>query len=108
MAGFADPGPVVPRLQEAVRRIARDTGADVVTPGEVQMNLLLAINGVNRVDYIPLIDSLARTLKIAELMVDLRRATGIAHSHHGWFNAAPSAGRVAQVATFHGMDRLGF
>ena len=86
----------------------RETGADVVIPGEVPMNLLLAINGVNRVDDVPLIDSLACTMKMAELMVDLRRATGIAHSRQGWFNAMPSQERVDQVASFYGVDRLGF
>jgi allantoin racemase len=108
LAGFTDPGPVLPRLQEAVRRIARETAADAVIPGEVPMNLLRAINGINRMDDIPLIDSLACTMKMAELMVDPRRAAGIARSRHGWFNAAPSAERVAQVATLYGMDRLGF
>jgi Asp/Glu/hydantoin racemase len=108
LGGFADPEPVLTRLQEAVRRIVRETGADVVIPGEVPMNLLLAINGVNRVDDVPLIDSLACTMKMAELMVDLRRATGIAHSRQGWFNATPSPERVDQVASFYGVDRLGF
>jgi Asp/Glu/hydantoin racemase len=108
LGGFTDPATVIPRLQEAARRIARETGADVVIPGEVPMNLLLAINGVNRVDDIPLIDSLACTIKMAEMMVDLRRATGIAHSRQGWFNAAPSQERVAQVGSFYGVDRLAF
>jgi allantoin racemase len=108
LEGFANPQSVLPRLQEAVRRIAQETGADVVIPGEVPMNLLLAINGINRVDDVPLIDSLACTMKMAELMVDLRRSTGVSHSRQGWFNAAPNPERVAQVAGFYGMDRLGF
>jgi hypothetical protein len=86
----------------------RDTGADVVIPGEVPMNLLLASNGINRVDDVPLIDSLACTMKMAELMVELRQSTGIAHSRHGWFNAMPDPERVAQVAGFYGLDRLKF
>jgi len=108
LGGFTDPGPVLPRLQDAVRRIARETGADVIIPGEVPMNLLLAMNGINRVDDVPLIDSLAGTMKMAELMVDLRRATGITHSRQGWFNAQPNRERVAQVAAFYGVDRLEF
>jgi len=108
LAGFTDPAAVLPRIQEAARRIAQETGADVVIPGEVAMNLLLAVNGVTRVDEIPLIDSLACTMKMAELMVDLRRARGIGHSRQGWFNAMPTQERVAQVAHFCGMDRLGF
>jgi Asp/Glu/hydantoin racemase len=108
LGGFTDPAPVLARLQEAARRIAKETGADVVIPGEVPMNLLLALNGVTRIDDIPLIDSLACTMKMAELMVELRRATGIAHSRHGWFNAMPSGERVEEVARFYGTDRLEF
>lgn len=108
LGGFAEPAPVLARLQEAARRIARETGADVIIPGEVPMNLLLASNGVSRVDDMPVIDSLACTMKMAELMVELRRATGVMHSRHGWFNAAPSEERLAQVAAFYGVDRLGF
>jgi allantoin racemase len=108
LRGFTDPQPVIARLQESVRQVGRETGADVVIPGEVPMNLLLASNGINRVDDVPLIDSLACTMKMAELMVDLRRSTGIAHSRHGWFNATPDPERVAQVAGFYGTDRLKF
>ena len=47
-------------------------------------------------------------MKMAELMVDLYRATGIRHSRHGWFNSVSSQQRVAQVAEFYGVDRLKF
>ena len=47
-------------------------------------------------------------MKMAQLMVDLRRPVGFSYSPHRWFNAAPSQERVAQVAAFYGMDRRGF
>lgn len=72
------------------------------------MNLLLAMNGINRVDDLPLIDNLAGTMKMAELMVDLRRSTGNTRSRQAWFNAQPNRDRVAQVAAFYGVDRLAF
>ncbi len=108
LAGFENPGPVIEKFHEAARRIIRDTGADVIVPGEVPLNLLLAMNGVNRVDDVPVLDGLATTMKMAELMVDLFRATGIRHSRHGWFNSVSSPERVAQVAQFYGVDRLKF
>ena len=43
LAGFTDPASVLPRLQEAVRRIAQETGADVVIPGEVPMTHAAAL-----------------------------------------------------------------
>ena len=47
-------------------------------------------------------------MKMAEMMIDLKRATGITHSRHGWFNGVKSKERVAEVATFYGLDRLKF
>jgi allantoin racemase len=108
LAGFQDPGPVMARFREVARRIVRDTGADVIVPGEVPLNLLLAANGVNRVDDVPVLDGLTVTMKMAETMVDLYRTTGIRHSRHGWFNSVSSQDRVAQVAEFYGVDRLKF
>jgi hypothetical protein len=45
---------------------------------------------------------------MAELMVDLRKATGITHSRHGWFNSVPNKERLDQVAAFYGVDKLQF
>ena len=53
-------------------------------------------------------DTLACSLKMAELMVDLQRATGIKHSRHGFFNSVPNAERVAEVGRFYGVDKLKF
>jgi allantoin racemase len=108
LAGFADPAPVVERFQDAARRMVRDHGADVIVPGEVPLNMLLALQGVSRVDDVPVMDSFALTLKMAEMMVDLRRLTGVAPSRHGWMNSAPGRERLDQVLAFYGLDRLKF
>lgn len=108
LPGFQNPAPVIEKFQDAARRVIRDTGADVIVPGEVPLNLLLAMNGVNRVDDVPILDGLSSTMKMAELMVDLHRATGIRHSRHGWFNSVPGGKRVDEVAAFYGVDRLKF
>jgi allantoin racemase len=108
LPAYKNPGPVVAQFQDAARRVIRETGADVIVPGEVPLNLLMAMNGVNRVDDVPVLDGLSCTMKMTELMVDLHRATGIRHSRHGWFNAVPSKQRVAEVAAFYGVDRLAF
>jgi Asp/Glu/hydantoin racemase len=106
--GFRNPGPVIERCQEAARRVAKATGADVIIPGEVPMNLLMAMNGINRIDEIPILDGIACTFKMTELMVDLQRATGIRHSREGWSNSSPGKNRVAEVMSFYGIDRLKF
>ena len=108
LPAYQNPGPVIEQFQDAARRVIRETGADVIIPGEVPLNLLMARNGVNRVDEVPIIDGLGSTMKMAELMVDLYRATGIRHSRQGWFNAVPSGERVKEVEAFYGVDRLKF
>ena len=108
LAGYTDPAPLIEKFTEAARRMIREDGVDVIIPGEVPLNVLLAINGVNRVDDVPILDGLTATMKMAEMMIDLKRATGITHSRHGWFNGVKSKERVAEVATFYGLDRLKF
>jgi allantoin racemase len=108
LPAYENPGPLIEKFQDVARRVIRDTGADVIIPGEVPLNLLLARNGINRVDDVPLIDGLGTTMKMAEMMVELQRATGIKHSRHGWFNSVPSQERLDQVAAFYGVDRLKF
>jgi hypothetical protein len=70
------------------------------------LNVLLASEGITRVDDVPLVDGLAATMKMAEMMIDLRRTSGMSMSRHGWFNARPRPERVAQVLEFYGLDRL--
>jgi allantoin racemase len=108
LAGYSDPAAVIERFKEAARTMIRDDGADVIIPGEVPLSMLLASNGVTRVDDVPVMDTLACSLKMAELMVDLARATGIKHSRHGFFNSVPSDARVDDVQKFYGVDRLRF
>jgi len=106
LAGYADPKPLIERFQTAVRAVIRDTGADVLIGGSMPLSVLLASNGVSRVDDVPVVDGLAATIKMAEMMVDLKRSSGLTVSRHGWFNATPRAGRVQEVMKFYGMGDL--
>ena len=108
LAGYADPAAVIERFQTAARAMIRDDGADVIIPGEVPLRMLLAQNGITRVDDVPVMDTLACSLQMAELMVDLARATGIRHSRHGFFNSVASEARVDEVQKFYGVDRVKF
>ncbi len=108
LAGYSDPKSVIEKFQAAARAMIRDEGADVIIPGEVPLSLLLARAGVTRVDDVPIMDTLAVSLKMAELMVDLARATGIKHSRHGFFNSVPSQARVSDVQRFYGVDKIKF
>ena len=95
-------------IQGLVTRLIAEEGADVIVPGEVPLSLLLALNGVTRIDDVPVIDTFAVTLKMTEMMVDLRRLTGLAASRHGFMNSTPGPERLDQVMAFYGLDKLRF
>jgi allantoin racemase len=104
LEAFDKPGTVIDRFRTAARRLIA-AGADVIIPGEIPLNVLLASEGIHRIDDVPLIDSLAVTLKMAEMMVDLKATTGLAPSRRGWANAMPRRERVLEVLAFYGLDR---
>jgi len=105
LPAFRDPAPLIERFKESARKLIR-AGADVIVPGEMPLNVLLAVNGISRVDDVPIVDGLAVTMKMSELLVDLRRTTGLAQSRHGWMGGQPQAARVDEVLSFYGLDRL--
>lgn len=100
LEAFESPGQLIDKFRVAARALIAD-GADVIIPGEVPLNLLLASEGVCRVDDVPLIDGLGLTVKMAETMADLKASTGLAPTRRGWHNAAPRPERVAQVTDFY-------
>lgn len=100
---FNDPGDIVERFQEAVRKFVKESGADVIIPGELPMGVFLASQGISRVDDVPIVNGLAVTLKLAEMMVDLRNSFGMTHSRQGVANRAPPMSRIGEVVDFYGM-----
>jgi Asp/Glu/hydantoin racemase len=105
LAAYAEPEPLLARFRVSARAlIAR--GADVIIPGEAPLCMLLARAGLSDVDGIPVLDAVAATLKVAEMMVGLRRATGVRPSRRGYFQAAPPRDRVRELLGFYGLARL--
>jgi allantoin racemase len=103
LAGFSNPGPLIERFRESARALIRD-GADVIIAGEAPLNVLLALNRLNRVDDCPVIDAIGATIKMAETLVDLRRTTGVAPSRRGYFRSHPPAARIAELMRFYRLD----
>jgi allantoin racemase len=104
--GFATPQKVIERFQDTVRAFAKETGADVIIPGEMPQCVFLTANGVHRVDDIPVIDGIGVTYKLAEVMVDLRRQFGLTRSRHGQKNWQPPRARLLEAVRFYGLDRM--
>jgi len=103
--GFANPAELIERFKASARTMIAD-GADVIIPGEAPLCVLLARNGVNRVDDVPVMDALAAWIKMAESLVDLRRASGLAPSRRGYFQAMPPRARLKELLAFYGQARL--
>jgi allantoin racemase len=105
LPAFDEPAPIIARFEEAARRMMQ-AGADVIIPGEVPLCVFLASQGINRVDDVPILDAFAVTMKMAELFVDLRRATGITPSRANYYTAAPPRERVMELLQFYRLDGL--
>ena len=85
---LAEPRPVVEAFQRAART-AIDAGADVLIPGQMIFAEVLWQNGVRRIQDTPVIDALGASIMLAEVLVRLRRDSGVWHSRRGYWGARP-------------------
>ncbi len=106
LQAFDNPAPLLDKFRESARALIRD-GADVIIPGEAPLCVLLARNGVSRVDDVPVLDALGVTIKMAESMVDLRRSSSIGPARSGYFMAKPPRERVKELLDLYGISKLG-
>jgi allantoin racemase len=104
LAGFADPQPLIERFVAAARAQIRN-GADVIIPGEAPLCVLLAGNGIASVDGVPVLDPLSCWIKHAEMLVDLKRQSGITACRKGYFFEPPALERVEEIVNFYAQPR---
>lgn len=100
LAAFHRPGELIDRFRRSARSLV-DAGAEVIIPGEIPLNLLLASEGIDRVGDARLIDSLGLTLQATEAAV-LAKGKPV----EGWLHSKPPRERVQQVLAFYGLDRF--
>ena len=89
------------RAFEGAARRAIDDGADVLLPGQTIIAELLWKAGVRRFDDAPVLDPRLPMLRMAETLVELRKA-GISASRRGFFWAKPPAELSAAMKEFYG------
>ncbi|MGY2491757.1 aspartate/glutamate racemase family protein [Cupriavidus sp. CP313] len=106
LGAFSDPSRLIDLFRASARKLIA-AGAQVIIPGEAPLNVLLARNGVNQVDGVPVVDSLAAWVKQAEGMVDMRRAGAFGPCRTGYFNGQPSPDRVRELLRFYGAAQWG-
>jgi Asp/Glu/hydantoin racemase len=105
LKGFSDPAELIERFRVSARALIAK-GVDVIIPGEAPLNILLARNKVTEVDGVPVLDSVAAWVKQAEALHDLRAICGIKTCRKGYFHRVPDSGRVNEVFSFYGLNRL--
>lgn len=104
MAAYADPAPLLGAFEAATRRAIAD-GATVIVPGEGPLNVFLADQGVNRVDDVPVLDSLGTCVRVAELRAAQHRATGLHPARAGFYGARPDRALVDAARDFYGVPK---
>lgn len=101
-----DAAALIAKFRESARKMI-ERGADVIIPGEAPLCLLLARHAVTEVDGVPVLDAITATVKLAEMMVGVRRATGVAPSRRGYFRSQPQRARVKELLQFYGISHIG-
>ena len=104
LKAWNDPTELIGRFEKSAAQLI-DQGADVLIPGEMPLNVLLATNAVRRVQGVPIMDGLAVTLKMAEMQASLRQSIGLSQSRRGWMNEQPDRKRTDEVLAFYGLGR---
>lgn len=105
LAAYDSADALIDKFHVASRKLIQ-MGCDVIIPGEAPLCLLLAKNGISRIDEAPVVDSLAATVKMAEMMADLRMTSGLRHARRGYFSDQPPRKRVKELLDFYGISGL--
>ncbi len=100
-AGFEDPSLVIETFSKVARELMETAGVDVILAGEGPLGLLLHKNGIHRIDDAPIIDGFATTLKTAEMLVSLRRSSGMSVARRGYFHHRPPQQRIDELQKFY-------
>lgn len=98
--GLSESGQLVARF-EAAARAAIARGAEALIPGQLYLSEAMARAGVTRIDEAPVIDGLAATIKMAEVMADFARL-GISVTRRGYLHARPPREMVEHARRFRG------
>jgi hypothetical protein len=92
-------GPFLQAFEAAAQR-AIDNGADVLLPGQTIIAEILWKAGITRFKDAVVLDPRLPMLRMAEMLVDLRKA-GISASRRGFYWAKPPADLFAAMEQFY-------
>jgi allantoin racemase len=89
-------------VHAACGAIAR--GAEAIIPGQLYLSEAIARAGMTRIDEVPVVDGLAATIKMAEVMADLKKL-GISVTRRGYAHAQPPRDALEHARAFHGRKK---
>lgn len=95
------PGPYLDLFHKAAREVIAQ-GIDVLIPNEGLTNEVLYHNSISNVDGVAIVDSNGLTFKMAELLVDMRKATGMMVTRKGYYHARPPAAMIDHLHKLYG------
>lgn len=73
----ADPAKLIDTFKEVAAKAAREDDAEVIIPGCTVLSTILTAQKVFEVDKVPIVDPVFAGIKMAEMLVDLKKAFGI-------------------------------
>lgn len=102
-AAFMNPAAFLADFRRIAERVIED-GADAIIPAEGVLNELLVANGVQRIGEAAVLDSIGVTWNYAEMMVNLRRRTGLTVGRR-WEYARPGPAVIEHVRRWVGLEK---
>ena len=105
-AGFADVSESAALLEKfaLAARDAISRGAEAIIPGQLYLSEAIARAGMTRIDEVPVVDGLAATIKMAEVMADPKKL-GISVTRRGYAHARPPRDVLEHARAFHGRKK---
>jgi allantoin racemase len=89
---FDSSGPVLKKVEDVSRKAIKE-GAELLIPGCCGLSVLLVERGLRDVDGVPILDNVAVLVKMAEMVVDLKKA-GICRTRSGLFPSVSAEERT--------------
>lgn len=99
---FDDPAEFLANFNRVAERAIGD-GADVIIPAEGVFNEILVTHGVQFVGKVPVMDAMGVVWNYAEMMVNLRRRTGLVVGRH-WEYQKPGDDIIGHVRRWSGVE----
>jgi len=74
---YEDPGKLVSVFRDVATKAVREDEAEIIIAGCTILSSILTHQGVHNIDGVPLIDPVWAGIKMAEVLVDLKKAYGV-------------------------------